>query len=548
MRTAGAILVFVAVSVASAVALAFPLGGLSQALAWAAFAIGFASSILAWRGIRAQDQPTPSAWDVLMLTVFALASLRAFLWLLYPVGDEWRVLSPNNLGDLSKHIHIIRYLANGAHFWPESPFFPQVPLSYYFGTDLFNSLLLCVGFPLERSLVVIGLCGAALSAWALWRWGGGFALAFLLFNGGLAGFLIFQTGHVEDFQSDLAWKNFFLSMVVTQRALLYALPATLFLMAAWREDFFGKSSGLPEWIGWVLYSSMPIFCLQAFAFLSLLLAAMFFAIPGARIRLLQFVAASFLPASILVLLVTGMFTQDSGFHWHPGWMQGGDDWQLWLKGHGVSVPMSPVASSAIFWAENFGFSIPLLGYLAWDVLKKRDPETLVFAGTGLAVFAICCFFQFARWDWDNTKFFLWAWLACAPSIWNLISRWKPAVRGLVCFLLFFSGAVSLVGGLDGRHGYKLVCRSDLDRARALLAEVPPLDRLATEPTFDNPAILLGRPVVCGYEGMLWAHGLDYQDTLRRLNEVLAMRDPMTNAKAIHAKWIFQKERPLLKVE
>jgi len=548
MKTAGAALVFVAVSVSAAVALAFPFGGLSCGIAWTAFAIGLVAAVPAWRGIRPQDPQMPTAWDVLLLTVFALASLRAFLWLIYPVGDEWRVLSPNNLGDLSKHIQLIRYLANGAPFWPESPFFSGASLNYYFGTDLFNSLLLCLGVPLEKGLLWCGLGGAALAAFALWHFGGAFGLAALLFNGGLAGFLIFQTGQPGDFQAELAWKNFFLSMFVTQRALLYALPATLFLLSAWRGEFFREGSGVPRWVTWGIYASMPVFSLQAFAFLSLVLAAIFICRPGARKRLLAFVAPAIPPATVFVILITNRFTQESGLHWHPGWMQGGEDWVLWLKEKGWGDLPSPVRS-LLFWTINFGISLPLLGLLGWKAFRSRDPELASFAGTGLLVFFLSCFFRFAPWDWDNTKFFLWAWLACAPYLWSLISAWPKIARIIVCFFLFFSGAVSLVGGLDGRHGYKLVGRSELAGTQSALATVPLMDRIATEPIHTNPVILLGRPVVCGYEGMLWAHGLNYQNKFQDLKDVLAGKDPGNRkARDIRADWIFVAGRVPVKVQ
>jgi len=547
VKTTGAVLIFIAVTVCVAVVLAFPCGGLSCGLAWAALAAGLAAAVPAWRGIR-PDLRRPTAWEALLLIVFGLASLRAFLWLIYPVGDEWRVLSPNNLGDLSKHIQLIRYLANGAPFWPESPFFSGASLSYYFGTDLFNSLLLCVGFSLEKSLLWCGIGGAALAAWALWRWGGAFGLAALLFNGGLAGFLVFQTGQPGDFQAELAWKNFFLSMFVTQRALLYALPATFFLLDAWRGEFFRERPGVPRWITWVIYASMPVFSLQAFAFLSLVLAAIFICRPAARKALLAFVGFAILPATVLVILVTNRFTQESGLHWHPGWMQGGEDWALWLKEKRWDDLSAPVRS-LLFWAVNFGISLPLLGLLGWKAIRQRDPELVSFAGTGLLVFLVCCFFRFSPWDWDNTKFFLWAWLACAPYLWGLISARPKLARFFVCFLLFFSGAVSLVGGLDGRHGYKLVGRSELAETRAALAGVPVMARIATEPTHTNPVVLLGRPVVCGYAGMLWAHGLDYQQKLQDLKDVLAGNDPGgRKARDIGADWIFVAGRPPVKVE
>ncbi|MEI6071789.1 MAG: hypothetical protein WCS31_08345 [Verrucomicrobiae bacterium] len=523
MRTAGAVLIFVAVSVCAAVVLAFPCGGLSRGVAWAAFAAGLAAAVPAWRGIR-DDPPRPTAWDVLLLIVFALASLRAFLWLIYAVGDEWRVLSPNNLGDISLHLQMIRYLAGGVDFWPASPILAGAPLTYPLGADLFNSLLLCAGVPVEKGLIWAGLGGAALTGWALWRWGGGFAVAALLFNGGLAGFLVFQTGHVADFQAELAWKNFFLSMFVTQRGLLYALPCGLFLLGAWRGEFFRGRVCVPRWAGFVLYATLPFFSVHAFVFLSLVLACAFCVRPSARLPLLRFVGAAFLPASATVYFVSGKFSASSGLRWLPGWMQG-SEW-------------------AMFWIWNFGAALPLLLLLAWRIGRGRKPEALCFAGTGLIVFLVCCFVSFAPWEWDNTKLFLWAWLACAPFLWEMIAGWPSAVRAATCVALFFSGAASLVGGLDGRHGYKLINRSVLTNAAAALRQVPAGDRIVIEPEFNNPVILLGRPVFCGYEGHLWSHGLNYRRQWDSLQLVLKKSPGWQNALGtIEAEWIFLQGPP-----
>jgi len=542
MRTAGAVLVFVAACVTSSVALAFSCGGLSRQLAWAAFAIGLAAAVFAWRGIRARDPRPPNAWDILLLAVFALASLRAFLWLLYPVGDEWRVLSPNNLGDISLHLDLIRYLAGGVHFWPASPILAGAQLTYPLGVDLFNSLLLCTGVPVEKGLIWVGLLGAGLSAWALWRWGGAFAVAALLFNGGLAGFLIFKTGQVADFQAEIAWKNFFLTMFVTQRGLLYALPCGLFLMSVWKEDFFGKGSGVPWWIPFLFYATMPLFSAHAFVFLSLILASAFLLNPGRRKFLAAFVAGAFLPATAALFFVTGRFSAASGLRWLPGWMQGDKDWltytgnlgPAWVQGH----------EAWLFWVWNFGISIPLLLLLVWNVIWTRRGDAACFAGTGLFVFLVCCFVGFAPWEWDNTKLFLWAWLACAPFLWEMISKWRAPVRGLTCFLLFFSGAVSLVGGIDGRHGYKLTTRTELAETAAAIGSIPSGDRIAVEPDFNNPVMLLGRPVVCGYEGHLCSHGLDYHRQWDALQIVLKQEPGWQEAlKHLDAKWLYLKTSP-----
>ncbi|MEI8311143.1 MAG: hypothetical protein WCH98_10340 [Verrucomicrobiota bacterium] len=542
MKAAGAILVFVATSVAAAVALAFPMGGLSPQVTWAAFAIGLVAAVFAWRGIRFREFRPPSAWDILLLIIFALASMRAFLWLLYPVGDEWRVLSPNNLGDISLHIHLIRYLSGGVDFWPASPILAGAQLTYPLGVDLFNSLLLCAGVPLEKGLIWVGLFGAGLSGWALWRWGGAFAVAALLFNGGLAGFLVFQTGQISDFQTELPWKNFFLAMFVTQRGLLYALPCGLFLLSAWREDFFGGGSGVPRWVTFLLYATMPLFSAHAFVFLSFVLACAFLVAPRQRMFLAAFVACAIPPATAALFYVTGHFAASSGLRWLPGWMQKSDAWLNYANNSGHLWLHDPAAW--IFWIWNFGISLPLLLLLGCKIIWTRRKDAICFAGTGLFVFLVCCFVSFAPWEWDNTKLFLWAWLACAPFLWEMISKWPAPVRAITCFLLFFSGAVSLVGGLDGRHGYKLTSRSELATAAAVLASVPFEDRIAVEPDFNNPVILLGRPVLCGYEGHLWSHGLDYHRQWNALQKVLKQEPGWQGTlDQLDARWFFVKANP-----
>lgn len=531
MKAAAAVLVFVCASVTGAVALAFPLGGLTAGGAASAFAVGLALAAVAWRGVSPPgERRTLSAWDVLLLSIFALASLRAFLWLIYQSGDELRVLSPNNLGDLSLHLDLVRYLASGVHFWPASPILTGSPLIYPLGMDALNSMLLLLGVPVERGFVWVGLGGAALTAWALWRWGGAFTLAAFLFAGGLAGFEIFQTGRLADFQSALAWKNLFLSMFVTQRGLLYALPCGLLLLGAWRDDFFRSGSGVPRWLQFLLYATLPLFSVHAFVFLSLVLAAVFF-VAGrpSRLVLLAFVGCAIPPASLAVFLVTGGFSAGSGARWLPGWMQGDDGWWFWL------------------W--NFGISLPLLGVLAVKVIAARDREALALAGTGLAVFVLCFLFAFAPWEWDNTKLLVWAWIICAPYLWAIVIGPLPDVaRVAVCFVLFFSGAVSLVGGLDGRHGYRLTLRSELSAAAHELRDVPAGDRIAIDPAYNHPAMLLGHPVLCGYEGHLWSHGLNYRQRWDDLHAILR-RDPGWQDLATKngVKWIYVPGTPPLRV-
>ncbi len=274
-----------------------------------------------------------------------------FLWVVFFDGDEIKVLSPNNLGDLSLHLTYVRYLASGVSFWPDNPIFTGAPLTYPIGVDFFHSLLTLLGLDVFRGFVWIGLAGSFLIGAALWRWGRGFALFGFLANGGLFALAIFSTGKLADFQADFAWKSFALALLATQRGLLFALPAGLLLLSS-EDALLRRASGpmLPRWGGVLLYASLPLFHFHTFLFLSVLLGAWFlmqhirFALPSsppapdhplygpqARRELIVLVAAAFVPATILVWFITGGLHGGHMLGWKPGWMWDDAPFVTWCR-------------------------------------------------------------------------------------------------------------------------------------------------------------------------------------------------------------------------
>ena len=186
-----------------------------------------------------------------------------------------------------------------APFWPENPIFAGKPLTYPIGMDLFNALLVRTGVDILRTFIWAGLIGSACAAIALWKWGRAFAVAGFLFAGGLWGFDFLHRWQLLDYQSDMAWdrkvevawKSLPLAIFVTQRGMLFALPAGLLLLTSWRARFFngegadrdvGSPSRLPLWGEVLLYAAMPLFHLHTFLFLSIMAAAWFVALPAAR--------------------------------------------------------------------------------------------------------------------------------------------------------------------------------------------------------------------------------------------------------------------------
>lgn len=507
-------LVGVAIATVTAAGFAALGGKLMIHTAWLSLSAGALAAILTARSATAPPQRITLA-DIILFATFALVSLRAFLWIIYPRGGDLFVLSPHNLGDMALHLNLIQRWAHGGSFWPENPFLAGAIFPYHAGMDLWNALLAQVGVPVVEGLRWTGLLAAGATAIALWRWGRGFALAAFLFAGGLGALSLLSGTWPDGMEADRAWKNLFLTMFVTQRGLLFSVPTTLVLMTVWRAQLEGNHEGprLPQIAQVALYASMPLFNAPAFLFLSFLLAVC--AIAGwthGRLRPFFTVGLlSVIPASWLVHLVTVGFSAPNTLRFTPGWMQEQQGW--W------------------FWADNFGLFLPLaaaLGMIVW--LRPTNLSTRVFVSTSLATLLFCFFFQIAPWAWDNTKLILWGYLAIIPFLWSdLLKNHCLWIRVAACLVLFVSGAVSLVAGLDARHGYQLASRAELADTHHLLRRVSVNARLATAPSYEHPALLFGQPVVMGHDGHLFSQGLAYSETQQQLDTLMSGAPGWKNA-------------------
>ena len=186
-----------------------------------------------------------SIWLWFMVAMFAIFAFRSFLNVLFIDGNELKIQNPNNLGDLSLHITYLKHFASGVPLWPDNPIYAFSKLRYPAGIDLFNALLLCLDIDVIRGLVWVGLLASAALFYALYRWGGTFTVAGFLFNGGLVGFQLFRNFEWKDYQdvNYIAWKSLALTMFVTQRGMLYALPVGVLLLWHWRVKFFAHNQG-----------------------------------------------------------------------------------------------------------------------------------------------------------------------------------------------------------------------------------------------------------------------------------------------------------------
>ena len=512
-------------------------GGLGPVSAVLALIFGLAFAVAAY--LKTADprpsEPTgeSSPWRYrnivtwILAAIFTIFAVRSFCWLFYGDGSELKIQSPVNLGDLGLHLTHINFFANGVHLWPSNPIYVNSQhLRYPAGIDLFNALLLKSGISLIPGLVWVGLFASAATFYAFYRWGGAFAVAGFLFNGGIAGFQYLRTFKFDDYQNVnyVAWKSIPLTMLVTQRGLLHAIPAGLILLWHWREKFFRserqdrQSGPLPFWLELSLYASMPLFHIHTFMALSILLVCCFIAgdVP-VRTHVLKLVLIALIPASFFVWTVSDHFHAGSVLTFHPGWVQ---------RGPGNDEFKMPFFR---FWFFNFGILVPLLltlvGLLGYQVWKegfrwgRKQPEEISFVFGAAAIFLFTFFVQTAPWGWDNLKIMVWAYFIVLPFLWrDLIVHWERPIRWAVCFALFASGFVSLFGGLAaGKGGFGFANRGEVDAIAEAVRKMPIEARFAAWPTYNHPLLLNGRKVVMGYPGHLWTQGFD---DYGKTNEVL----------------------------
>jgi hypothetical protein len=521
VRITAAILVFVGSATLTAALGALLVGSLTVGVTGVSLALGLLVMAAAYRACGSPLTRLPlQPLDYVAGVAFLVAALRQFGWICFRRGDSVYTLLPFNYGDLPLHWTYIEYFAHGAPFWPENPIFTGQRLRYPFGIDLFTALLASLRIPLPGLLEVMGLVASVLALVTLLRWGRGFAVGAFLFSGGLAG-LGAWPGPGAGGPAELAWKNLFLALFVPQRGFLFALPAGLLLLWSWRERFLRGSHGLPGWVEGAIWGALPLFHLHTFIFVSLVFGLWSLRGGGAR-RWRQPLLWALIPASWSVWEVTDHFAAASLVGWTPGWMIG---------------EQNPL----VFLAVNFVLFLPLAFWAAARAVRAGNRGHLLLVGPGLALFAALFFVRVAPWAWDNTKMMAWCYLLLLPAVGELvIDALAPGPRSLILLALFLPGIAAVVGASVGSGPPLEIFRvSEREGVCSALSQLPIRARVATVPTFNHPVALCGHPLVAGYAGHLWSHGIAAEPVSARLGDLM-MGSPGWEeaAREVGARYLF----------
>jgi hypothetical protein len=152
--------------------------------------------------------------------------------------------------------------------------------------------------------------------------------------------------------------------------------------------------------------------------------------------------------------------------------------------------------------------------------------------------------MFAPWAWDNTKIMIWSYLAILPFLHEMLLE-PVGFSGIVLrasnyAMLFFSGFISLLGGLDGSHtGYEIAKRSELEPVVFAVSHLSPDSTFAGYPTYNHPLLLAGCKMVEGYAGHLFSHGIAYEARDEQLTRMmLGAPDWRAIADSLHVRYLY----------
>jgi hypothetical protein len=197
----------------------------------------------------------------------------------------------------------------------------------------------------------------------------------------------------------------------------------------------------------------------------------------------------------------------------PGW------WGFWFVNLGVAVPVS-VSVAVLAAIRHLPGSA---GGLARRLLSPFPQPLLAMALAGLALFALCNLVVFQSWNWDNTKLFVYWYLAASLLIAGLAEAWwrrglaGKSASALTVGVTLLTGIVVLLRLLpwtppvDAVGGPYTLASAD---ERALAATL--VTRTAGDAVFltfgrpNDPVLALaGRTGLIGYYGWLWSYGIDF---------------------------------------
>ncbi len=446
-----------------------------------------------------------SAWLYFPYGFLGLTIILHFIFLCFEKEGRLWTQYANNIGDMPLHIQYIKHLSLG-EFWPKNPGYPLDYLRYPFGLDLYNSLWDILGVPLNWHLAITGIVCSFILLAVLHQWGSWWLVFCFFFNGGLANFTaiqdLFYLQQITDYQNAEAWKSLFLSIIITQRGFLFALPAgVLFLktIITWFEQ--EKRPLRKEQFKFAFLIGLITFFHVHSAFVLLIFLG-FFVMIHRRWTLIPFGVLCFLFALPYVLHASDFFTRASIVSIDWNWTRQSDEPIVW------------------YWLRNFGLMIPLL-VLCFRFAIVQRVKQIWLGAVGLSLWIFFSTVMLATWNWDNIKVLVWCYLVLCVFMWPYVrDQLLKKERIIIAFFCFFSGFWALLGSLPGIYKpIEIMSLEQVQNTKSLMEGIPPSEVVACAPSYKHPLIFTGHLMTLGYPAHIWSHGYSWNIVENREKKV-----------------------------
>jgi hypothetical protein len=557
--------------------LAILFGGLSTALVVAVAAISLAGALWAWpwstlaaafwaaagaqqalgfvattpvhhgkEGQTARRRAGPLAvFGPISAVVLGLFTLRwAILWsgaLAYDGQGLW-ANQINIWGDWALHLGDVTSFVYGDNFPPQNTRYAGGPLAYHYLTSITSAAAVKLGMDSAGALTLHSFIFCILLLLGLYA----FALRLtkdrdaagvgtgLFLLGGSLGWLVIA-GDINKSKDILGtlqnqpwdqgiqnndgfyWQNMLFALIEPQRGYLYGLPLALLILTlllvgvdGWEWKLFAAAGLIAGTLPFAHTST-----LVALALITPFVAILFRTDLRTWVRSWALFFGLWMVTALpqLYLQQGGQRGETSAIRWQVGWMAQ-DTHEPWLW----------------FWAKNLGWFIPLLGVaLASRNLLPQSSRRLLWAF--MPTFVLCNLIVFRPWDWDNSKFFFYWFLAVCILVGMLLTKtWREhrsaAVRTVVAGIvatMVLSGLLVNYQQLAGKDHNLLLSMEELRVADQVRKLTPAHATFVVSFQHNHPVpVMAGRRVVMSYTGWLFAFGVQYQERERDVRSIYAL--------------------------
>ena len=514
-----------------------------------------------------RPQPLPRrlrpAWLLVTVPTSALLVFLLSTHFLPELDGGWGSAG-STWGDLALHATLAARVSQQEAFEWTSPVVAGAPLTYPFLPDFLSGVLHRWGWSLRWGLlgpsILVALALVQLLFFTGWRAGRARLAAvavvlLMLFDGSAAalpllwegwrdsgaGLLEYLSGLRHDATHvpaiNLRFSNLICDALLPQRGMLVGLAALLAALPLLRAAWTGRRRLLVPVA--LLLGALPFVHVHTFLVLAGLLAwlavargvtsaASLAAATGARAA-----AAGgrgpwprWAPAAgwrdarwWLLALLAGLLVAAPQLAWQLS-HAGGGSFSKWRLGWMAAPGESPV----VFWLRNLGVLAPFLAAAPF-LLRRWHGAWLQLCAAMLMLFPIANVYVFQPHEYDNLKLLFYAYLALVMVTARLLARWwrdggVGRRAGVVAVLVLGTVAGGLSVLRETTLRWPFLAADEVELGMALRGLAAPDALFLTADRHNHPVpIVAGRPIVLGYRGWLWTHGIDAS---RHLHDVQAM--------------------------